>query len=179
MNHQLFEDWLLSEEPLSPEQSQDLREHLKTCKACAGLEASWQAARQIMRRSGQVAPAAGFTARWQERQEEDRRRTHNRQTFKIFSLMGVAAILTLLLLAVPAIDMLRSPEQLFLVWAYRMLSMLALADALSDTFASIVGAVFQFVPPPAWMFIFGSLSMVSVLWVVVFQQLTSPRRIKP
>ncbi len=31
MNHRPFEDWLLDDQPLTPEQKRDLQSHLRTC----------------------------------------------------------------------------------------------------------------------------------------------------
>jgi hypothetical protein len=41
MNHQPFRDWLLSEEKLSIDQTQALKDHLHSCESCSQIEAAW------------------------------------------------------------------------------------------------------------------------------------------
>jgi hypothetical protein len=47
MDHRPYEDWLLDDERLTPEQDRDLRIHLRNCPECAALArgAWWRSAR--------------------------------------------------------------------------------------------------------------------------------------
>ena len=178
MNHQLFENWLLSEEPLPAEQAQTLREHLRTCEKCNRLQASWIGMHQLIRSTPEVAPAPGFTARWQERLMEQRRAAHQRQSFALLLSMAGAAVVLFVLISFQALHLLRSPDQLLLIGLYRLTSLFVYADTTRDVVGAFLNALTQFMPSTAWVFIAGTISMISVLWIVVYQQLTSPRRIK-
>jgi anti-sigma factor RsiW len=179
MNHQHFENWLLSEETLLPEQAETLREHLTTCKDCARLEASWKGARQVLRQAPVLGPVAGFAARWQVRLAEEQRRTQHRQSVILLGLTSAIAFFILLLLSVPALDLLRSPSHLLMIGVYRLMTLFSTIDSTSEMVLSVFEAIFRFVPQTAWIFIFGVLIMVSVLWMAVYQQLTSQQRVKP
>lgn len=61
MNHQPFEDWLLNEKLIDPKQKLDLDAHLRICAYCSALAETSKALHSVKL----VAPAAGFTARFQ------------------------------------------------------------------------------------------------------------------
>jgi hypothetical protein len=61
MNHQPFEDWLLNEKLIDPKQKLDLDAHLRVCSYCSALAETGMALHSVKK----VAPAAGFTARFQ------------------------------------------------------------------------------------------------------------------
>jgi hypothetical protein len=178
MNHQLFENWLLSEEPLSPQQSAELREHLHTCQSCSRLQASWKGVEQLIREAPQIGPAAGFSARWQIRLEEQRRMLQRRQSLLILSIIGSPALVLFLVLGYNMLVQLRSPGQLLALWAYRMLLALNYVDAASDFLTAFGTTFLNTVSGPVWLFILGGISVLTVLWVVLYKQLTSPQRIQ-
>jgi hypothetical protein len=164
MNHQLFENWLLSEEPYLPEQAAQLREHLRTCTACSRLQTSWRGVELMFREAPRVAPATGFSARWQERLAEQRRLLQRRQA--------------LLILSFHALEILRTPGQLLMVWVSRLLLFLAYAEAARDFVASFNSAFFSVLSGPIWLFVVGGSSALAVLWIVLYKQLTSAQRIQ-
>lgn len=178
MNHQSFENWLLSDGPLPSEQAQALREHLRECEACRLLKEGWSGTRQLFKTTPLAAPQPGFTARWQERLAEQRRRAYRRQSLSVLGFTAGVALTLLVVLGVQAFYVLRSPGQLLLIWLYRLTSLVAYADAAGDFLTSFLSPLLSFVPAAAWVFIFGGISMASVLWIVVYQQLISSRRIK-
>jgi hypothetical protein len=63
MNHQPFEEWLLTEKLISPKQKLDLDAHLRTCSYCSALAETGKALRTVKK----VSPAAGFSTRFQAR----------------------------------------------------------------------------------------------------------------
>lgn len=72
MNHRPFEDWLLDDQPLDPQQKRDLQDHLRTCVACSAIAESNMA----LHTTRLIAPAAGFADRFglrlARRREEQR-----------------------------------------------------------------------------------------------------------
>jgi len=63
MNHQPFEEWLLTEKLISPRQKLDLDAHLRNCSYCSALAETGKALRTVKK----VSPAAGFSTRFQAR----------------------------------------------------------------------------------------------------------------
>ena len=72
MNHQPFENWLLSEDTLSPENASALRGHLETCDHCRELQAAWTDVSNLFQDVPDIEPAPGFVNRWQTRLEVER-----------------------------------------------------------------------------------------------------------
>ena len=63
MNHQPFEEWLLNDKHLNPNEKRELDSHLRVCTHCTALTATGLA----LRSAHAVRPAAGFTMRFQQR----------------------------------------------------------------------------------------------------------------
>ncbi|HQP09238.1 MAG TPA: zf-HC2 domain-containing protein [Anaerolineaceae bacterium] len=66
MNHHPYEEWILSDETLSPAENASVQEHLAACPECRQLKTRWEAAKLQINREGLAAPATGFTMRWQK-----------------------------------------------------------------------------------------------------------------
>ncbi len=173
--HQPFESWLLSEEPLTSEQNQALQEHLRTCATCRQVEASWAEIDQLFHASSQVAPTSGFTARWQERLELERRDSQQRQTWFVLAFTAAAASLLFFLLSAQALQLLRSPSQLVLFVVYRLLNLLSLAETTENFLVAFIRTVPGLLPLPVWILSAGVLCILGTLWVVFYQALTSRR----
>ena len=63
MNHQPFEEWLLTEKLVSPKERLDLDAHLRSCSYCSALAETGKALRSVKK----VSPTMGFSARFQAR----------------------------------------------------------------------------------------------------------------
>jgi anti-sigma factor RsiW len=182
MNHQLYEDWLITSyeeegENLSAGQSAELAGHLKDCSSCARLAASWEAVEANLRSAPQAAPAPGFSARWQARLALERRRTQQRQTALSLglSLAGVALVSAgMLAFAWP---LLRAPEVLFWAWVYQMIGLLGFAEQAGGLLANLLQTGARVMPVAGWVLFAGVLTQLGVLWVASYRLLTIPRRI--
>jgi predicted anti-sigma-YlaC factor YlaD len=177
MNHQPFESWLLSEEVLEQDQDRTLREHLRNCEQCASLESAWTEVHQLLETASQAAPAAGFAARWQERVADQQWKRHARQSWIILALTAGAAAILFLAMGFQAVELLRYPEQFLLLMIYRLATLVGMAYATQNLVFSLFGTIANLVPPPIWIGLFGSFTMVCVLWFVMFKQLSNSRRI--
>jgi len=93
MNHQPFEEWLLTEKLISPREKLDLDTHLRTCSYCSALAETGKALRTVKR----VSPAAGFGTRFQARlamqKAADRRR--RRWGTVLFTVGGLVMLMWL------------------------------------------------------------------------------------
>jgi hypothetical protein len=177
MNHQPFESWLLSEDALNEDQTRSLREHLENCDRCISLEASWIDVHRLFDATPQVAPAVGFESRWQERLAAQTRKRHFYQSWILFGITAGSAAILLILLGLQVVPMLRSPENLLLFLIYRLVAMVAYAFAAQNLAFSLFGTITDLIPPPVWIGLFGTFSMICVLWFVLLKQLSYSRRI--
>ena len=162
MNHRPFEDWLLDDQPLDPAQKRDLNTHLRSCNFCRAIAESNLA----LRSARVVAPAPGFSARWQERlvvaRRAQRRRTLLGTLF--FSLGGL--FMLALLVGPTLVSMIGSPAE----WISAMISILLFTYTMIMAVVE-AGAVFMrvlpgFVPPFAWLILLSTLSGLGLLWSV-------------
>ncbi len=175
-NHPPFDAWLLSGEPITPQQAYDLQEHLRICDTCRQVESAWTQVEHLIREAGMLAPAAGFSARWQSRLAVQRARQQRRQSWLFFLGIAVVAIITLAALGLAVVAMWQSPAQLFFGLLYR----LALLVEVLGTVGFYMGDVVHALPgiPFLGLFFFaGFATLFSVLWLVAFQQLTGLRRL--
>jgi hypothetical protein len=74
MNHKQFEKWILNDSHLSEEQKQALDAHLLTCENCRKLQHGWENSLTQIRTSNFIAPAAGFSERWQNKLQLEKKK---------------------------------------------------------------------------------------------------------
>ena len=74
MNHQPFEEWLLHDKLISPEQKRELDSHLRTCAYCSALAETGIALRSVKMLSPREGFASRFQVRLAERKVADRKR---------------------------------------------------------------------------------------------------------
>lgn len=168
MNHQPFEEWLLSEKPVDPRQRLELEAHLRVCRYCSALAETGTALRTVK----MVSPAPGFSARFQARlarqQALDRRR--RRWGAVLFTFGGLAMLLWVLnpylmaFLASPASWIASLVE-----WGIFLITTLqALAQACSVMLRVLPGVL----PPFALMIVLSALAGFGLLWSVSIWRLT-------
>lgn len=169
MNHQLFEDWLFSEDPLSPDQAHALQEHLKTCDSCRRLSVAWSEVEMLFVSSRPVMPAAGFTTRWKERwQSQLMKRMHKQQQRQIWTIFGVTTLGTILLFIL-VINQFRStldsPTDLLLFWVTRITALLSYANAVQDVSFALWRTLLSVFPLSYWAISLSALCALSLLWI--------------
>jgi hypothetical protein len=93
MNHQPFEEWLLSEKLISPKQKLDLDAHLRICSYCSALAETGKALRAVKK----LPPSAGFSARFQARLavQKAAERRRKRWGAVLFTFGGLAMLMWL------------------------------------------------------------------------------------
>jgi hypothetical protein len=180
MNHQPFEDWLIADEPLTGEQTLELREHLRNCTHCCELEASWSGVEKLFQVSEQVAPTPGFTDRWQARLQAQQQQAlitrHRRQPWLFFALNLLIAAALLILLGFQVWRTFNSPQQLLLVKAFILSFVLTIVDISQDILTALIQVTIRF-PVMLWVFLLGLSGFLGSLWLTVGRQIASTRRI--
>jgi anti-sigma factor RsiW len=177
LNHQPFEDWLLSRETLSPEEAEQLQEHLQNCQACTLLSVALREVDRELHAAPVLSPAPGFADRWMRRLEAERRQLHRRQTFIVMflSIGGAMSLLALLLLAI--FPVLRSPLPVFLAYVYELTSSFTVASVLGRALATVLKVLFDMIPATQWAAIWVAFAGLGALWIVAMHRLILPRRV--
>ena len=162
MNHRPFEDWLLDDQPLDPTQKRELDAHLRACNACRGVAESNLA----LRSARVVAPAPGFTARFQERLVLARRAQRRRTLLGIlfFSLGG----LTLLaVLAGPVlVSLIGSPAEWISAMVRALLFIYTTTLAIAEAGSILFRVLPEIMPPFVWLVLLSTMSGLGLLWSV-------------
>ncbi|PWB54971.1 MAG: hypothetical protein C3F13_05830 [Anaerolineales bacterium] len=177
MNHQPFREWLLSEETLSAEQDQSLREHLATCEACNQIQASWMELEFIIKDAPQVEPMPGFTRRWQAHLEEYQAQQLARRGWVSIGLTALIAGILVALLIFEVWTLIQDPGPFVIVWLDRVVSIFANYFVLQNLIKSIhwfnPGMVFL-----GMIFLVGMISFMSVLWLSTYRKLSLVWRVE-
>ncbi len=162
MNHRPFEDWLLDDQPLTPQQARDLQAQVRSCASCAAIAES-NLALHVTRR---VGPAAGFTDRFRVRLAK--RRTEQRWRQVIGTLILVLGGLGLLYwLAGPVVqDLLRSPASWITAGVGYFLFILTSLQVLSEATAILLRVLPSFISPTGWLGLTLSTAGLGFLWTV-------------
>jgi anti-sigma factor RsiW len=175
--HLPFEDWLLSESALSPEENQMLHEHLRGCDSCRRLSTAWREVDTLLQNAPTFLPASGFTSRWMARLEAERQKIHRRQTLAILSFCIGGAVLVLASLSLLTLQYFQSPQVFFWSWLYRLMTLTDLIRGAGEMFRVSLFTLFDVIPVTGWVLFIGILSELGVIWFVTLRLLTNPRRI--
>jgi hypothetical protein len=175
-NHPLFEELLLSDQPLTTEQTISLQEHLLVCDNCRQVSSAWRDIERVLCRAPMIAPPATFMQRWETRLAFDRIIQERRQNLLIlcFCIGGAAFLLSLLVgLLFPAI---RSLLPLALGSIYQVMGIISTADLVVDIVSPVVRSIGSLLPPTMWAAISVALGGVCVIWMAALRQLAFSRR---
>ncbi len=165
MEHQPYENWILSGDPLTESQNIELDEHLSRCPHCAGIKTGLSGVEMFIKSTTFASPSPGFTQRFKimaaQREEELRRL----QSYFFLGWMMIATVvvsivyLTMVLLT-------QSPTEVVTNLMATTINMAFQIDNLVLT----VMAWFQVIPLPITLAIIaGSASLVVLLtsgWVI-------------
>ena len=168
MKHQPFEEWLLNETPLTPDQKRELDLHVRLCVHCSALLETGMVLRSVK----MVAPADGFTSRFQVRLAE-RRLVERRRRILGAILFLIGGLSVLLWLAGPSVlAFLSSPDVWiagFVEWGIFFMTTL---QAMTQAGEVLLHVIPGFVPPFAWLILVSGLAGISLLWSVSIWRFT-------
>ena len=162
MNHLPFENWLLNDTPVTAEQQRELDLHLRDCSYCTALAETGR----MLKSTKTVAPAVGFTARFQarlvERKIADRR--HRLWGSVLFTLGGLALLMWIF--APYAVSFFASPATWISVIVGWLVFLGTTLVALVDASRVILSVIPNFLPPFAWMVLLSMLAGIGLLWSI-------------
>lgn len=168
MKHQPFEEWLLNDAPITPEQRRELDSHLRSCAYCAALLETSMALKSVK----MAAPAAGFTARFQARLAAHKAADRRRKFWGAI-LFGIGALVFLLWIISPSLfTFLVSPAgwiTMFVEWGVFLITTL---HAMTQAGSVLLRILPGFLPPFAWMVLISAFAGLSLLWSVSIWRFT-------
>ena len=181
MNHQPFENWLLSEEPLPTDDERALRDHLMDCDQCNGLEDAWLDVASLFAEVPEVGAAPGFVHRWQATLEADQaavKTMHQRWQSLIFLVViANCAAAALALTGVQLFNTYGSVTDWVMSWVYKAATAMVLANGFRNAFVTLSRTVPQLIPTGWWIAIAITLGVSTIIWIVSMTKLSSlPRR---
>lgn len=140
-------------------------------------EQAWKEVRQMFQAAPAPVPASGFGLRFQERLAADRRMKHRRQTVWMLAIMGGIAAALIIAWLLGAGEYLDRLKNMLFTWAINLLYLYAYVEAGSNMLRAIANSAFGRVAIPAGILLAGFATIAAVLWGVLYQKITSPRRI--
>jgi len=181
MNHQPFENWLFSEEPLTADDERELRDHLMDCDQCSGLENAWLDVANMFAEVPEIEPAPGFINRWQAALEADRtadKAIRQRWQSLIFLVViANCAAVALALMGVQLFNTYGSVTEWVMSWIYKAATAMVLLNGFGNAFVTISRTVPQLIPNGWWAAIAVTLGFSTIVWFVSMMKLSSlPRR---
>jgi predicted anti-sigma-YlaC factor YlaD len=182
MNHQPYEDWLFHEphyleEELTAKEYSELQLHLADCTSCRLLADALRMAENELRAAPIISPEPGFTHRWLEKVERNRRQAHKKQSM-IFLLVTISAAVMLLgLLSFTVWPWISNPNVVIWTYLYRFTKIYSYINTVQDIFGVLISSTARLVPITWWILLVGIICELGVLWIVFYRLITFPRRI--
>ena len=174
MNHRPFEDWLLSDTPITAEQKRELDLHVRDCSYCAALVETGMALKTVKKASPQAGFATRFEARLAARKAKERRRRFFGAV--LFTAGGFALLIWL---ASPYwISFFSAPATWISVVVGWMVFLITTVQALGQAGSVFLKVIPEFLPPFAWMILISAVAGISLLWTVSLWRLIKAPRIR-
>lgn len=172
MDHRHFEEWLLTNPPLAPDQRRALEVHLRTCKACAATAE----VNLALQRVSVVRPAPGFGNRFQARLAAHKAENRRRSILGVLALV-LGAVGLLLWLVYPLFSAFGAdPVPLFAFWINYLIFFITSAQALGQAGSVLLKVLGGFVPPFVWMIVLSALAGSATLWSFTIWKTTQVTR---
>ena len=168
MNHLPFEEWLLNNSPVTPEQQRDLDLHLRTCATCSALVETGK----VLKTTKMTTPAPGFTMRFQARLAE-RKIAERRRKLLGMTLFTLGGLVLLMWAVAPYIvSFFDSPATWISVVVGWLVFIGTTLFALIDAGAVILSIIPKCLSPFAWLVLLSTVAGVGLLWSVSIWRLT-------
>ena len=172
MNHRPFEDWLLDEIHLSPDQRQELEQHLRVCRRCSSLSASGAE----LRLAKMVPPRAGFVTRFSHRLALQRAADRRRRRWGAAVLVAVG-LAVLVAWAVPYVAAIGGSP---ISWITRSIGyfmfVISSGRALLEFSQVVLRLAPSLVPPYVWMMLVSATAGLTLVWAVSIWQVARRAR---
>jgi hypothetical protein len=162
MNHRPFEDWLLNDTPINPEQKRELDMHVRDCPYCTALIETGMALKMVKKAS----PKAGFTARFEARLAA-RKAAEQRRRYLGILLFTAGGFALLIWIAGPLLlSFFSAPATWISVVVNWLVFLITTAQALGQAGSVLIKVIPDFISPIAWMILLSAVAGFSLLWTI-------------
>ncbi len=162
MNHRPFEDWLLDDELLSPQQARDLQAHVRSCPSCAAIAESNLA----LHSTRLVSPATGFADRFKVRLEKRRREQRWRQVIGTVVLVLGGLGLVYWLAGPLIIAAFTSPASWITTGVGYFLFIVTSLQVVGEAGSILLSVLPKFISPAGWVVLTAGAAGLGALWAV-------------
>lgn len=165
-NHQLYMDWITSDDTLPTDCARELREHTQQCARCRALAEGWTSARRTVQAAGMEPAPAGFARRWKAMAEKRLQTPARRQAWVFLGATGLAST------ALGTVLAFQSFTQGFSFTGALTRSLTFAAGAMddwsstSDALGTITQAICHAAPPVFWLGLVALMCFVFAGWLV-------------
>lgn len=162
MNHQPFEEWLFTEKLINPKERLELDAHLRICSYCSALAETGKALRTVKR----VAPAAGFSTRFQARlaiqKAADRRR--KRWGTVLFTFGGL--VMLMWLVGPYLLSFFAAPATWIAAFIQWVVFLITTLQAVTQAGSVLLRMLPGFLSPFGFMVLVSAFAGIGLLWSV-------------
>lgn len=162
MNHRPFEDWLLNDKPITPEQMRELETHVRTCAYCTALAETGIALKTVK----MVSPPVGFPARFQSRLAGHKAAERRRRYLGSVLFTGGGFVLLMWLVSPYLAAFFTAPAKWISVTVDWAVFIYTTIQALVQAGSVLLQVIPEFLSPFAWMVLVSALAGISLLWSV-------------
>ncbi len=167
MNHRPFEDWLLDEQQLDPQQERDLQNHLRDCVTCSAIAETNLA----LRGTRMVSPLPGFSDRFAVRLARRREEQRWRQIVGTVLLVLTGLGLTLALAGPTVLEALTSPATWITAVIGYFLFILTSFQVVSEAGEVLLRVLPSLMSPAGWFFTVLVFACLFALWGLTIRRL--------
>lgn len=162
MNHRPFEDWLLNDMPITPEQKRELDMHVRGCPYCTALVETGMVLKTVKK----ATPRAEFTARFEARLAA-RKAIERRRRYVGSILFTAGGFVLLVWLASPLLlSFFSAPASWISVVVNWLVFLITTVQALGQAGSVLIKVVPDFISPIAWMVLLSAMAGITLLWTV-------------
>lgn len=167
MNHRPFEDWLLDDHHLDPQQQRDLQNHLRDCVSCSAIAESNLA----LRGTRMLSPQPGFTDRFAVRLARRRREQRWRQVIGTVLLVLMGVGLTAFFAGPILEEALSSPAAWLTAVVGYFLFIITSLQVLGEAGEVLLRVIPSFISPAGWFVSVLVLTGLAFVWVLTIRRL--------
>ena len=162
MNHQPFEDWLLSDKSITQEQKRELDLHMRTCAYCGALVETGIA----LKSAKKVSPQAGFVARFQTHLAARKLAERRRRLWGAVLFTAGGLVLLMWLFSPYLATFLAAPATWISAFVEWVVFIITTVQALAQAGSVLLQVIPAFLSPFAWMILVSAMAGISLLWSV-------------
>jgi hypothetical protein len=181
MDHKPYETWLITEDPLLPDQQTQLDEHLKSCPSCRQLQYSWQKVEQLFGEAPVLEPRTGFTNRWQIHLQQElslqKEREQKRSTWIFLVSTTGAAFLVLIIMAIMFFSTVQNSTEVFISGMTLISGLLNLTSAIQVAFFPLLEVFFISVPTYWLLLLAGGACFITLALTFSIFRVLNTRRV--